>query len=403
MTTVESKAGPTADTVRDEVDAAGFPDANEAEVRELQRQADKIEDTVQVDLPDASPRRIVIDVSAIGVLKIIGILFGLYLLVQIWPLITLFMVSAMLAAALSPYLALLERYGFSRAWSLTVVALSLVILFGFLIALVVPGLVLQTRDLIAHSDAYVASLQALLAQHGIHADLVRNWKSLPKHLSGMNAHLLDAVFAIFDSAVALGTVLFLTLYLLSDQERIKNFVVGLFPAPKRVQVLIIFAELRRQVGGYVRGQMITSALAALFSFIVLVLAGVPNPITLAVYVGIADLIPLFGGMLGMIPCVLIALTISPLRAVIVLLGFVIYQNLENHVIVPRVYGKTLKIPSLVALVGLLIGAKLLGMLGMLIALPITAGLPVILDLAGVHLQVGDRPQVTSDASTDVRE
>jgi predicted PurR-regulated permease PerM len=140
----------------------------------------------------------------------------------------------------------------------------------------------------------------------------------------------------------------------------------------------------------------------MFSFIVFVLAGVPNPLTLAVYVGVADLVPMFGGMLGMIPAVLIALTISPIKALIVLVGFTLYQNLENHFIVPRVYSRTMRISSLVALVALLIGAKLLGMLGLLLALPLVAALPVILDAAGIHLKTeGGRPQPVADAADDV--
>ena len=110
---------------------------------------------------------------------------------------------------------------------------------------------------------------------------------------------------------------------------------------------------------------------------------------------------MFGQMLGMIPAVLIALTIGPVTAVIVLVGFVLYQQIENHFIAPRVYASTMRISSLVALVALLIGAKLLGMLGMLVSLPVVAGIPVILDFFGVHLNVGERPEPEPDAAEDV--
>jgi predicted PurR-regulated permease PerM len=207
--------------------------------------------------------------------------------------------------------------------------------------------------------------------------------------------------AFFDSMVAMATVLVVTIYLLSDQERIKAFFVGLFPQDRRPAMLALLAELRRQVGGYVRGQLITSTLAGAFSFAVLTAAQVPNQLTLAIYVAIADLVPMFGQMLGMIPAVLIALTISPVKAIIVLAGFILYQQVENHFIGPRVYASTMRVSSLVALVALLIGAKLLGMLGMLVSLPIVAGIPVMLDFVGIHLNVGERPAPEPDAAKDV--
>jgi predicted PurR-regulated permease PerM len=370
---------------------------------QLVREARHIEDSIAVDRPPPTSHRVVIDVSALTILKVLGVLFGAYVLIQVWPLLTLLLTSIMLAAALSPYLALLERWGLSRPLALTTVALSLSVGFVALIALITPPLVTQTRALIDHSDAYVLNLQTILAQHGIHQDLLRAWHTVPKKLGNFDGLLMNVVLTIFDSTVALGTVLFVTIYLLSDQENIKTFFVGMFPSERRAEVLDILAELRRQVGGYVRGQAITSLLAALFSFIVLTLAGVPNAIALAVFVGLADLVPMFGGILGMLPSVLIALTISPMKAIIVLLGFIVYQNVENHLIVPRVYSNTMNVSSLVALIGLLIGAKLLGMLGMLVALPIIASLPVILDFAGVHIYT-DRVHQTasSEATQDLR-
>jgi predicted PurR-regulated permease PerM len=370
---------------------------------ELVREARRIEDTVQVDLPDRRVHKIAVDVPAMTVVKVLAVLFAAYIFVQVWPLITLLLISVMLAAALSPYLALLERHGLSRGWGITVIALSLIVGLGGLLALVIPSLVAQTRDLIGHSDQYARNLQALLAQHGIHVNLVKEWHSIPKKLSGLSSKLVDVFYTIFNGAVALFTTLFVTVYLLFDQERIKDFFVGMFPQKRRADALRVLAELRKQVGGYVRGQLITSGLAGLFAFIVLEAAQIPNPIALAAFVAVTDLIPLFGQTLGTIPAVLIALTISPLHAVGVLVGFILYQNVENHYIVPRVYSNTMNVSSLVALVALLIGAKLLGFLGMLVALPLVAALPVILDFVGVHLRMDRvRPPATSDASQDIK-
>jgi predicted PurR-regulated permease PerM len=267
---------------------------------------------------------------------------------------------------------------------------------------VVPPLVAQTKDLIDNSDKYASELQGVLAGYGIHADIAHLVHTIPKHLGNFNGMLMTVAQVVFDGAIALATIVFVTIYMLSDQERLRHFFVGMFPERRRPQILAVMAELRRQVGGYVRGQLITSLLAGIFSFIVLEAAGVPNALALAGFAGIIDLVPMFGQMLGMIPAVGVALTVSPTRALIVLGGFVLYQQAENHFIVPRVYSNTMNVSPLVALVGLLIGAQLLGMLGMLVSLPIIASLPVILDFLGVHLHTERiRPNATADASEDL--
>jgi predicted PurR-regulated permease PerM len=187
---------------------------------------------------------------------------------------------------------------------------------------------------------------------------------VPSLLSKQTGVLVNVAVSLFYSALAMVTIVIVTMYLPVDQERIKTFFVGMFPEDRRVGVLRILAELRRQIGGYVRGQIISSVLAATFAGLILFTLGIPHYLTLAAFVFLADFVPMFGQTIGTIPPVLVALTISPVKVVIVLVLFILYQQLENHTIVPRVYANTLKISPLVALVALLLGAKLLGILGM---------------------------------------
>lgn len=369
---------------------------------DLEDEASQIQDSVKVDLDTRPVQRITVDIQVRTLLKILAVLFAVYLVTRLWSLIVLVGIAVMLSAALSPYLGWLERRGLSRAWALTAVTISLFVTLVALLVLIVPGLVTQTRDLLHQSNHYIAELQSLLSRHGIHVGLKKSLRSLPHVIRGQDKFFVRLALTVFDSAIALVTIVVLTLYLLVDQDRIRLFFVGMFPTERRVGVLRILAELRRQVGGYVRGQLITSGLAVVFSALVMFAAGVPHFLTLAMFVGIADFIPMFGGLIGTVPAVLIALTISPIRAVIVLGGFLCYQQLENHVIVPRVYANTLKVSPLVALVGLLLGAKLLGILGMLIALPLVAALPVMLEFSGIRLPtIGDPPPASPHAADDI--
>jgi predicted PurR-regulated permease PerM len=136
-------------------------------------------------------------------------------------------------------------------------------------------------------------------------------------------------------------------------------------------------EISKVVSGYLAGQVITSLLFGIFTFTVLSIAGVPQPLFLALLAGILDAVPIVGVFIATIPAFLLALTVSVPAAIAVLIAYVVYQQIENYVIVPRVYRNTLQISSFAVLIAVIIGSELLGIVGALIALPIAAAIPVV--------------------------
>jgi predicted PurR-regulated permease PerM len=127
-----------------------------------------------------------------------------------------------------------------------------------------------------------------------------------------------------------------------------------------------------------RGQLLTSAMAGLFAYVLLLACRVPEPLALAFWMAIADAVPMVGPLIGTVPAVLLALTRGTPVALIVLVGYVIYHQVESHVLVPRIYGTTMHLSSSVVVIAILIGATLMGILGALMALPVAAAVPVVL-------------------------
>jgi predicted PurR-regulated permease PerM len=149
-------------------------------------------------------------------------------------------------------------------------------------------------------------------------------------------------------------------------NRYHQHVVNLTPA------------LRTTVGGYIRGQIVTSACISVFTFVVLFALGVPNALGLAVLAGVADVIPLIGAFIAIIPGVLSALNVSITAAIIVLVALLLYQQFEDRVLTPRVYGSTLRLPTIAVFLAVIIGAKLMGVVGAVLALPAAAAIRVFL-------------------------
>jgi predicted PurR-regulated permease PerM len=165
----------------------------------------------------------------------------------------------------------------------------------------------------------------------------------------------------------------------------------------------ILQNLETIVGGYMRGQLITSAAIGVFTFLLLVVCKVPNALSLALFAALADVIPFIGGLLASIPAVLAALTVSLPTGIVVLLALFVYQELENRIVVPRIYGRALRLAPTTVLLALLAGGVLLGMIGALLALPIAAGLQMMLEELRVDMpgdDSADRSALARDAKTE---
>jgi predicted PurR-regulated permease PerM len=151
--------------------------------------------------------------------------------------------------------------------------------------------------------------------------------------------------------------------------------------PRRYHVRLarITLNLETIVGGYMRGQVITSVLMTGFTYLLLKLCGIANPLPLAIFAGVTDVLPLIGGILGAVPLLVAALPHGSAVVAIVIASVVGYQEVENRLIIPRVYGQVLRLPAWAITLALLVGAKLMGIMGALLSLPIAAGARMILE------------------------
>jgi putative heme transporter len=199
------------------------------------------------------------------------------------------------------------------------------------------------------------------------------------------------------------TTLFLSFYLLADGKRMQGTVYAIVPRDYHMRLARILQNLETIVGGYMRGQLITSVAIGVFTYLLLVIGGVPNALSLALFAAVADVIPFIGGLLATAPAVLVALSQGLTTGLVVLLALVLYQEFENRILVPKVYGRALRLAPATVVLALLAGGLLLGVIGALLALPIAAGLQMILAELRVELpgdDSDDRSEQARDAKTE---
>ena len=328
----------------------------------------------------------------------VGLLGGLGLLVaygfvqsivRLSQVLTLLAVALFLALGLDPVIRALERRTrMRRGWAVLIVFTVVIAAFTGLLFALVPPLAAQGTQLADNLPGYVqnllrdptvrrfdehyhviSKLQAQIQQELSKGSL---WTQVFGGVLGAGKAALSGVFSAF-------TVLVLTLYLAASLPSVKEACYRAVPASRRERVRTLSEEITRRVGGYVIGQIAIASVNAFCTYILVRILHLPYPAALAVTVGVLGLIPMIGASLGAVVVILVALFTSFGTALVALAYYVIYQQLENYLIAPRVMRRTIAVPGAVTVIAALAGGALLGVVGALMAIPTAAGLILIYD------------------------
>jgi predicted PurR-regulated permease PerM len=345
------------------------------------------------------------EIAPRSIVRVLATVAAVWLLFRLRAVVLLLVVALIFAGTFNPLVEWMERRGLKRIYALTALFVALLLVTSTLIILFVPSFVEQfaqiVRELPRHRDQLVVLLQqreftAPLARAVQNAGLEQGVARIESNLVGYSPQVVTALgWAV--------TTLFLSFYLLADGKRMQGAVYALVPRAYHMRLARIFQNLEGIVGGYMRGQLITSTAIALFTFTLLVICKVPNALSLALLAALADVIPFIGGLLATAPAVLSALSLGLPTGIVVLVFLFIYQEFENRILVPKVYGRVLRLAPTTVVLALVTGGVLLGVMGALLALPIAAGVQMMLFELRVEMpgdDSADRSAEARDAKTE---
>jgi len=346
-------------------------------------------------------RHVRFEISPKTMVVLVLVFASLWLLIRLWPVLLVLVVALLVAGTLSPAVSWLEAKGVGRGLGIAIVFAVFFILALLVVVVTLPALVAQAVTLLEHEPALRARLARYLASSHLSAPLA-TW------LRGLKADALTGAIGAaavtyslrIIAAVAYGlTSLFLGLYIMIDRDRLRGGLFALVPRSLHIRLARIMMNLETIVGAYIRGQLLTCLLMALFAFGLLTACGVENALALAAFAGLADVLPYIGPILSVGPMFLVALSRGPVVAVVVLVFMFVYEEFESRVLIPRIYGRALRLPSSVVLFALLAGGTLMGIPGALLALPVAATVMMLIEELRVDLP-GEQEQ---PVDTRVRE
>jgi predicted PurR-regulated permease PerM len=296
--------------------------------------------------------------------------------------LVLFLVAAFLAVGLDPAVRWLVGRGLRRPVAVLVIVLAALGFFGGFVAAVVPPIAHQTTQLVKHAPDYVhrldnnATFRDLDKRYHITAKVEQRAKEgFSVNSVGGVVGLGKAILGIFAATL---TVIILTIYFLANMPAIKSVLYRSIPRTRRARVGLLTDEILNRVGGYVLGNLATSVVAGVTTFVWLVAFGIPYPVALAMFVAITDLIPLVGATIGAIGVAVVALFHGVVPGIATGAYYVAYQQFENYVLQPRVMKRTVDVAPVVTIVAALLGAALMGIIGALIAVPLAAAIQLLL-------------------------
>jgi len=326
-----------------------------------------------------------LDISINTIFKILAVLLGLWFLFIIRDIIAIIFAALIIASALSPTIDRMAKWGIPRIITVLVTYLLLLAFLGALVYLILPPAITQIRQLAQQLPNYFSYLNNLitsLREFGIQHNLIngsqQNLNALSDFLNNLTSSLFSTTRGFISGFTALLTIFILNLYLLLDENGIKNFFVALLPVKQKHQIVSIANKVGAGLGAWLRGQILLGIIVGILVYLGLVIIGVPYALTLALLAGVLEIIPIIGPIISAVPAILIALSISPVMALIVTGFYILVQELENKLLVPKVMQRTVGLHPVTIIITLLVGAKLMGVLGILLAVPVTSVIYIIL-------------------------
>ncbi|CAB4754782.1 MAG: AI-2E family transporter [Actinobacteria bacterium] len=324
-------------------------------------------------------------IATLGALTAILLMRALASVSQIFVLI---LIALFLATGLNPAVEALRRRNMSRSAAVAVI-FSAVILFVIFFALVVlPPVISQGTQLIDKAPQLLTDLKnnSTISNLNDHYGIIDTLQEKLKSVTS-NGTLLISTFggvigvgkSVLSGFFSFLTVLVLTLYFITSLPQAVELGLSLVPSSRRERVGRLTEAIIARVGSFVGSQIIIAAMASVFVFFLSLVLGLPSPIAIGMIVLVCGLIPLVGHFIGCSIVTIIGLTQSVLLGLIAFLAYVVYVQIENYVVTPRIMKKTLSVPGAVTIISALIGSSLLGLIGGLLAVPVAAAIILILD------------------------
>ncbi len=329
-----------------------------------------------------------VNISTLTILKVVLVFLLIYFIYKIGDILAILFVSMVFASAIDPWVDWFQKKKIPRVLGIIIIYLVLFALISLSIYLIIPPIVAQVNELANNFPYYFdklissfSSFKEYANQHGIAQNIKESLTALSSNLQSAARGLFSTVSSIFGNIVSLLLMLVITFYMAAEESAMKKIIHSVVPAQHQPYVMQLTHRMQNKIGLWLRGQLILSLIIFSLTLAGLAVLGVDYALTLALIAGLTEFIPYLGPILASIPAIFLAFFQSPMLALAVLILYVVVQWTENHIIIPKLMQKVTGLNPIISIIVLLVGFKLAGVIGIILAIPVaTAASVFIMDL-----------------------
>jgi len=327
-----------------------------------------------------------VNITMSSVFKVMAVLLLLYLCYLIKDILALLFVSLIFASAIDPWVDALRRYKIPRAVSVFGIYFIAIIIVVAVIILVIPPITQQFNALSDNFPGYVEKITSgynfvkdFTSQHGFLDKIKQNIGGLENSLNTAIEGIFSTVSGIFGGIVSFFVVLVITFYMVVEEDSMKKIIWSLAPPKDQAYIIQLINRMQRQVGYWLRGQLILMFIIGFFTWTCLHF--IPSmseyALVLGLIAGITEFIPYLGPILGSVPAIFLALTINPFVALLVLILYIIIQQVEGNILTPMIMERAVGLNPIISIAVLMAGLKLGGIVGGLLSIPVATAVSVV--------------------------
>jgi predicted PurR-regulated permease PerM len=324
-----------------------------------------------------SGSKVFIHISAGAIIRVILVLLVLGFLYLIRDIVLIVFVSVILAAAISPWVDAMKRKKIPRPVGVLLIYIAFFALIALSISLLIPLITTQVNLLIDNFPVYYekivsgyAGLQKFLAKYHLEETVQKFLNTWTDYLGWTEPGIFAKLGGMIGKTIGFLAVLVLTFYMAVEKKAAHRFLRSIVPHGYRTYSVELLARLQKEMGAWFRGTLFRCLIIGALTFIGLSIVGINYALVLGLVAGILEIVPWFGPTVAAIPAIILAFIQSPVKALLVLILCVVIQQVESQIVTPYIMKKAVGLDPIVTIIVVLIGAKLAGILGALIAVPI---------------------------------
>ncbi|MFC1622631.1 AI-2E family transporter [Patescibacteria group bacterium] len=320
-----------------------------------------------------------ITISYTSIIRVIIVLIALFFLYLIREVVALLFVAVILASVFDPWVDWLQKYKIPRSISILTIYIILIALLSLIIVLMVPPIAEQVGQLARNFPIYYEKIVSGFSNspEGVQQmTLPETLQTLSASLGQTTKSVFSTLTGIFGGLASFLVVLVITFYLTVEENMIKRTINYLVPRTKRKYIVDLIDRMQLKMGLWLRGQLALMIVVGILTYIGLTILGVKYALLLALIAGLLEVIPFVGPWLSGIPAVIVGFSDSLLKVVLIIGLYFVVQQLENSIIVPKVMQKAVGLNPIIVITAIMIGGKLGGVVGALLAVPVAAAIGV---------------------------